>query len=387
MPGTTPALGRRRDRHGSRFERRRYTPADSNAREHDPVINLETVPLDLERWGLSPGDATRVTHLGRECLCFADGVLSPDAAGVDLEDGVLEVDLLVPRERSFHGLRWHVRGEDCESFFVRPHQAGNPDAIQYTPVSHGISSWQLYHGPGFWAPITFPIETWFTVRIVVAGPRADVYVDDLAKPVLAIGRLRQRVRSGGIGLQVGGPGLHVARFAFSREPLPLVGAPVPEPPVDPRAVARWDVSDPFPELLVAGALELPASVVSDRTWTTLAAEPDGLADLAMVNGLHGDRNTVLARTVVRSHAARVRTLEVGFSDRAVVFLNGRAVFRGDDAYRSRDYRFLGSIGYWYTLHLPFEAGDNELSIAVSENFGGWGVQTRFTDEPDSRVPA
>ena len=351
------------------------------------MINLETVPLDVERWGLSADDATNVTHLGRECLRFADGVRSPNAAGVELEGGVLEADLLVPRERSFHGLRWHVRGEDSESFFVRPHQAGNPDAIQYTPVSNGISSWQLYHGPGFWAPITFPIEHWFTLRIVVAGQRADVYVDDLARPVLAIGRLRQRVRDGGIGLQVGGPGLHVARFAFSHDPLPLVGSPAPEAPPDGRAVARWDVSDAFPESLIAGALELPASVASDRRWTSLAAEPDGLADLAMVNGLRGDRNTVLARTVVRSRAARVRTLELGFSDRAVVFLNGRAVFRGDDTYRSRDYRFLGSIGYWYTLHLPLESGDNELAIAVSEDLGGWGVQARFTDEPDAGGPA
>ena len=347
------------------------------------MIKLETVPLDLDRWGLSAGDATRVTHLSRECLRFADGVLSPDAAGVELEDGVLEADLLVTRERSFHGLRWHARGEDCESFFIRPHQVGNPDAIQYTPVSNGISSWQLYHGPGFWAPITFPIEQWFTLRIVSAGQRADVFIDDLAEPVLAIGRLRRRDRSGGIGLQVGGPGLHVARVAFSREPIPMVGSPAPEAPADPRAVARWEVSDPFPESLITGAPELPGAVVADRTWTGLDAEPDGLADLAIVNGLHGDRNTVLARTVVRSRTARVRTLEVGFSDRAVVFLNGRAVFRGDDAYRSRDYRFLGSIGYWYTLYLPLEAGANELSIAVSEDLGGWGVQARFTDEPDA----
>lgn len=351
------------------------------------MINLETIPLDLERWGLSPDEAKPVTHLGRECLRFSEGVRSPDVRGVELEDGVLEADLLVSRERSFHGLRWHVRGEDCESLFLRPHQVGNPDAIQYTPVSNGLTSWQLYHGPGFWAPITFPIETWVTVRIVVAGERADVYVDDLAEPVLAIGRLRQRGRSGGIGLQVGGPGLHVARVAFSRDPIPLVGSPAPEPSPDPRVVASWDVSDPFPESVVAGATELLADVVADRTWTALAVEPDGLADLATVNGLRDDRNTVLARTVVRSRTARVRSLELGFSDRAVVFLNGRAVFRADDAYRTRDYRFLGSIGYWYTLYLPLDAGANELVIAVSEDFGGWGVQARFTDtleNPGSR---
>ena len=69
----------------------------------------------------------------------------------------------------------------------------------------------------------------------------------------------------------------------------------------------------------------------------------------------------------------------GFSDRAIVYCNGRAMFRGDDSYRSRDYRFLGSIGWYDTVYLPLDAGDNDLAIAVSESFGGWGIQARFDD--------
>ncbi len=65
-----------------------------------------------------------------------------------------------------------------------------------------------------------------------------------------------------------------------------------------------------------------------------------------------------------------------------MYLNGRALYRGDDTYRSRDYRFLGSIGYYDTLYLPLAEEDNELVAAVSEDFGGWGVQARFTDRAD-----
>jgi len=61
------------------------------------------------------------------------------------------------------------------------------------------------------------------------------------------------------------------------------------------------------------------------------------------------------------------------------YLNGRPIFAGRDDYRSRDYRFLGSIGWWDTVFLPLAQGDNELVIAVSETLGGWGVQARFTD--------
>jgi hypothetical protein len=60
---------------------------------------------------------------------------------------------------------------------------------------------------------------------------------------------------------------------------------------------------------------------------------------------------------------------------------GRPLYRGDYTYRSRDYRFLGGIGYWDALVLSLEAGDNDLLFAVSEDSGGWGVQARFP-EPD-----
>ena len=82
-----------------------------------------------------------------------------------------------------------------------------------------------------------------------------------------------------------------------------------------------------------------------------------------------------ARFTVSSGAPQ--RVELGFSDRALVFLNRRLLYDGDDTYRSRDYRFLGSIGWYDALHLPLEEGANELAVAVSEDFGGWGVQARL----------
>ena len=55
------------------------------------------------------------------------------------------------------------------------------------------------------------------------------------------------------------------------------------------------------------------------------------------------------------------------------------VLLGADEYRSRDYRFLSSIGWWDSLYVDLEAGENELVVAVSEDFGGWGLQARFPD--------
>jgi hypothetical protein len=66
-------------------------------------------------------------------------------------------------------------------------------------------------------------------------------------------------------------------------------------------------------------------------------------------------------------------LRFGFSDRVLVYLNGRPVYKGRAEWRSRDPRFLGTVGLFDELILPLRAGENEVWMAVSEDFGGWGV--------------
>jgi hypothetical protein len=340
---------------------------------------LIEVGLRPASFGLAAGQAAVVDHLDRPALRFKDDAFNALVSGVELLDGVVEVDLAVTPERSFHGVTWRAAGADFESFFVRPHQVGNPDAVQYTPNPHGISSWQLYHGTGFWGPVAFPIGEWFTIRVVFAGQRAEFFLPEPTTPVLAMGELKLAARAGAFGIQVGGPGLHVARLAYSAETPAFLGVLDPQPPPHPGVIGSWQVSDPFGEALVDGATTLPDELVRGRTWTLLQVEPSGLANLGRVNPVTEARNTVLARATIDSPVAAIRPLEIGFSDRATLFLNRRPLFRGDESYRNRDYRFLGSIGWWDTVFLPLDAGRNELVIAVSEDLGGWGVQARFAD--------
>ena len=322
---------------------------------------MEIVSFDSGGWTAEPAPTH---HLGRDCFLVGNATVT------DLEprNGTIELELAVGPERAFPGVVWRVQDdENFESFFVRPHQVGNPDAIQYTPVFNGISSWQLYHGEGFWAPVVFPIDEWFTIRVVFAGPRADVYVGDMDEPALQVRELKRPVAPGAMGIAAGGPPIHVARFSYGSV-AELRSAPPPLPFVD-GIVRAWDVSDPVPED--------ETEPFAGRTWTSLDADPNGLADLSRVTGIRDDLNTVLVRTTIRSDGACSARLDFGFSDRATVYLNGAPLYRGDDTYRSRDYRFLGSIGWWDSLYLPLRPGENELAIAISETFGGWGVQARF----------
>ena len=111
-------------------------------------------------------------------------------------EGTLEVDLVVSPERSSPGVAWRIRPDAYESFFVRPHQSGNDDAVQYTPVFNDVSGWQLYHGAGFWSRVAIPVDEWFTLRVAFAGDRGEAYVGDMAEPALVFGRLRAPALAG-----------------------------------------------------------------------------------------------------------------------------------------------------------------------------------------------
>jgi hypothetical protein len=184
--------------------------------------------------------------------------------------------------------------------------------------------------------------------------------------------LKRAPAAGSVGLGVGGPVAgHFSNFAYSTDPGERIVAP---PPPDPMAgsIASWSVSDVFAENRLDDG-----DPREGRTWARLDAEPTGLTDLARVSRI-ADGNTVLARATIVSDREQTRRLEFGFSDRVRVYLDGRPLYGGADAYGSRDYRFLGSIGWFDALYLPLKPGPNELVLAVSEDFGfGWGIQARL----------
>ena len=153
-------------------------------------------PIELEpgSWTIDAAEHRFGEHLGRHALYLNGGIAL--ASGVELLDGALEFDLALTPERGFPGGIWRVAGGgDYESFFVRPHQSGNPDATQYTPVFNDVSGWQLYHGERYTVPLEYRFGEWFRVRIAFAGPVAEIYVDEATRPCSA-SRSRSGARRG-----------------------------------------------------------------------------------------------------------------------------------------------------------------------------------------------
>ena len=343
-------------------------------------IRPELVPFSSGRWQYEAVESRVEAHLGRESLLLKGGVAS--LADSEFTDGMIGFDIAFTAERGFVGGVWRLQdAENYEEFYIRPHQSGNPDANQYSPVFNGLSGWQLYHGEGFCTPTVYPFDEWIHVEIVFAGKRAEVYIENMEEPALVIGELKRRVEPGRVGLSAGNfAPAHFSEFTFAAlEEPPLKGEPTEPEPAPRGTIMSWLVSETFSERSLRDRFWLDAEDKANRSWTRLACEPTGLANLARVQGIGLLTNTVFARTTVVSRAEQTKCFSFGFSDRVMVYFNDRLIYDGDDTYCSRDYRFLGCIGYFDRLYLPLVKGENAIWMAVSESLGGWGIQAMFED--------
>ena len=186
----------------------------------------------------------------------------------------------------------------------------------------------------------------------------------------------------------------MARFA-NVTVRPGVVAPFPaaasasEPPAIVSGIVRaWSVSRAFlPTEFVMPGLPRPERV---GPFQRVEAGSGGLLELHRSVALPASSRAaaVVARLHVRAVAAGPRAFELGFSDRATVFLNGQPVFEGEASYSFDAPRREGLIGYDQArLWLPLAAGDNELLVVVSDSFGGWGLMGRFPDSDGIAVEA
>lgn len=330
---------------------------------------LQPLPFDAEHWQL---DRARVTETdGRTTLAG-----TAYATGVELTDGVLEVDVKVPSKDvpSYPGFIFRmVSPSDAERVYLRPHRSPlYDDAVHYMPVFRGNSGWQLYSGPGFTAGIDVPVDRWFTLRLEIAGSRARVFVD--GTPALEIMQLVHGARVGGVGLI--GPPNGSAVFADFRwtaaDGLDLGRAtPVDTPP---GALRTWRLSSALP-LDRTRAETLPS--FDGLTWHEVTSDPSGLVDISRwVDADVAGPPTCVAVTTLAAATPRDVALTIGYSDRVTVFLDGRRVYRGISDYRSRDSSFLGMVGPFDTVYLHLDRGDHELALLVTETFGGWGFMVR-----------
>jgi hypothetical protein len=341
------------------------------------TTRAQAVPFEADRWDIQARESKVVDHLGRQSLYLKAGVAA--VKNSQFTDGVIEFDLAFTGERGFMGAVWRMQdAENYEEFYVRPHQSGNPDANQYQPVFNGVAAWQLYYGEGYGAPVKYDFNQWIPIRIVVSGRQAEVYIKDLETPALVVSELKREIKSGRVGLSVGNSApAYFSNFRFTATNLTLKGKAKPVEPAPAGTVMTWNVSNAFDGKSLDGKYQLNQADKEKLVWKKLGAENTGVTNLARLQGVNQGANTVFARLIIQSDSEQVKKIKFGFSDEVKVYFNDRLIYGGSDIYQSRDYRFLGTIGLFDDLYLSLKKGENELWIAVTENFGGWGIKARF----------
>lgn len=356
----------------------------------------QTIPFNSDQWEIDARGSIIDGYEGEMNALLLQGGTAT-LKGASLKNGIIEFDIYLSERRSFPAVHFRVADKaNFEEFYLRPHQSGNPDAMQYMPVFNDTYPWQLYHdqggavqdgrvtwrmrgSEGYNSIYTYPFDRWLHVKLVISGKRADVYFDHEEEPTLQIRELKRDIVAGGVSLRAANSPAYFANFSMQemeRPPMSSLKPSTAEIPAN--LITQWEISPPFKEEVLEGKYELEKDFVKNQTWQTLESESSGLCNLGRVTKQEDfDENTVLSKINIQSSNGEPKRIDFGYSDRVRVYCNGQLLYSGNNGFRTRDYRFLGTIGYFDSVYLPLKKGSNEIILAVSESFGGWGVQAKL----------
>lgn len=342
------------------------------------------VPMNKDNWKVSSKEFKFETYLGAPSLYLPDGFAELNE--VEFHNGIIELDIAFPEQRGFPGITFRIQdNQNYEEFYLRPHQSGNPDANQYSPVFNGLSGWQLYHGEGHAAPISYKNDAWNHVKLVIKGTVGEVYINDMENPLFQIHELKHGDSRGSIAFR-GDSNAHFANFSYiALENPPLKLEPKVLPQLDPLVISSFQVSEVVTDSIIAATTWFQSADYKDLTWSEMSVEYTGTLNIAKGVARKKNQNTSLVKFSLVSDSDQIKKLEFGYSDFAHVFVNNKILYAGQRQFRSRDYRYLGTIGYFDAIYLDLKKGDNEVVFAITEAFGGWGLRAKFEDMEGIRV--
>jgi len=122
-----------------------------------------------------------------------------------------------------------------------------------------------------------------------------------------------------------------------------------------------------------------------QEWQMISTERNGLVNISRVYGRplpEPNRAVAWLKTTITSDRKQTKKADVGWTRELWVFVNGKLVyadknlFEQEGARKFPDARCSLENG---SFALPLEAGDNEVSVAIANNFFGWGMMLRLAN--------
>jgi hypothetical protein len=343
------------------------------------------VPLQADHWDVPANAATFLTYKSVPALQIT-GKGQIVLKDLDFTNGTIEFDVEL-KDKSFASFYFRrASAEESELFYFRTGMAGKPDAIQYAPIVKNVNLWDLL--PQYQRNANYTMGQWTHVRLVVSGKQLQAYVNEEKSTALQIPYLEGNTTHGGLAFE--GP-MTISNLVVKpnqRDGLsPLPGLDVTDN--DPRFIRKWKISPMAP---LGDKIDFNFALMPDSStvWDTIRAERQGLINLTRKfgGGSVVPRRIVFLKTKIHSEEAQKKLLHLGFSDEVWVFINGTRPFYVDkNIYGSYGMKPPGgrlSIDNC-SFEIPLLKGDNELMIAVENNFYGWGIDARFNDLDDISI--
>ncbi|MEL6926661.1 MAG: hypothetical protein AAFO94_21655, partial [Bacteroidota bacterium] len=254
-----------------------------------------------EKWDIKAENHAFKNIEGKAALYLENG--KARLKDVQLKNGIIDFDILFPKGRKFVAVHFRIQDDNnYEEFYLRPHQSGNPDATQYTPVFNGLSAWQLYHGKGHSVAIPFKFEQWMHVRLVIDSDQMEIFIDDMKKPLLYVPDLKMDTNSGGIGFGTSMGGATYANLSYQRIDEPVfVSQREPLPKPEAGTVSHWQISNPFSVSMLDGVYHLKELTTKKSfEWRRGSAEFTGTVNLSKYAEKTDKQNAILTKVVINS---------------------------------------------------------------------------------------
>lgn len=347
-------------------------------------ISQDIIPFDTSHWDFN-GKYLIEEYNGKQAVYNQAGSIK--LKNQKFLNGTIEFDLFLKEAQMFPGVLFRSNGNDGEQFFLRPHLSGKPDANQAAPAINGITPWQLYFGSRYSFPYEYKFDDWTHVKVVVNGKNAQVFLDYSEEPNLSW-NLYLEPQEGEIIIRGGGrQAIHIADVKVDPNNYELKNFKTIERQPIEGLIQEWEISDMFEKKLLDDPSKLAPSI-DGRTWSRkIQIEEGTAANIARVQLLYDGNpgETVFAKITINSNKDQIKLFHFGYSDDVVAILNGESIYKGTNKWRSRDYRYLGTVGLFDAIYLNLKKGDNTLLMAVSENFGGWLITGKFENKEGIKI--
>ncbi len=345
------------------------------------VFAQQIIPLDTAHWDIQAKAYLVEHHQGKNAIYLQNGAILLKEA--NFLNGTIEFDIFLKEGRMYPGVIFRGRNnfQDGEQWFIRAHLSGLEDANQAAPVIKGITPWQLYFGPKYSFAYTYNYNGWTHVKVVVNDNKAQVFLDHSEKPNLSWNLFHEPV-AGDLMIRTGTEAMYIADVIVDKKATTLVDfKPIENEKIE-GLIQEWEISDMFERTLLEDPEKIP-TVIQKRSWGRKIQLEEGKAanigrQQLLFNGEPGE--TVFAKIEFVSDKNQTKLFHFGYSDDVVAILNGTPIYKGTNKWRTRDYRYLGTIGLFDGIYLNLKKGKNTLLMAVSENFGGWLITGKFEDE-------